>query len=249
MKTASLALLILAVQDGAAARDPWAGFAPGSWVLTSRKTTAAGKTTERKEKSVILRHDGDGTNRETLVEKDGAFVQAASRVSHVPGALAEKEMKAGASRTEELAVGPRKLSCAVTEYEHSEKGVTAKLTLWRCPEAKVPYRELAKDGADLALLGDVVRVDFSLERENRKETHRIRVVSLDENVKIGDRDVPCVLEEWWGEERKGGETRELQSRRWLSDAVPGRIVRWEGSLKGPKPQEFVQQVLDFEVRR
>lgn len=249
MRLTTLLLTALVLQDDEARRDPWAGFAPGSWVVISRKTTAAGKTTERKEKSVILPVDGDGTHRETFLEKDGEFVRSAIKVSHVPGTVAEKQMKAGASRTEELTVESKQLSCNVTEYEHEEKGVTAKLTLWRSAGAKVPYRELAKDGADLALMSDVVKVEFSLERENRKETHRIQVVSFDDKVKVGDREVACVLEVWSGEEVKGGETRGFQSRRWLSDAIPGRLVRMEGSLTGPKPQEFVQQVLDFDAKR
>lgn len=249
MRLTAILLTALALQDDETRRDPWAGFAAGSWVVISRKTTVAGKTTERKEKSVILPADGAGTHRETFVEKDGAFVPSAIRVSHVPGTVAEKQMKSGAVRTEELTVESKKLSCTVTDYQHEEKGVTAKLTLWRSAEAKVPYRELAKDGPDLALMSDIVKVEFSLERENRKETHRIQVVSLDDMVKVADREIACVLEVWSAEEVKGGETRSLQSRRWLSDAVPGRVVRLEGSLTGPKPQEFVQQVVDFGAKR
>jgi hypothetical protein len=249
MKTAALGLLFLLLQAEEARRDPWAGFGVGSWVVFSRKTTSGGTTTERKDKSVIVAVDQDLPTREIQQEKDGKFEPSTARSRHAPGVLAEKEMKAGASRPEELSIGSRKISCTVTEYHHEDNVVTAKLTVWKCPDVKIPYRELAKDGPDIALLPDVVQLDFSFERETRKEHDRVRVIGLDEKVKVGDREIPCVLEEWSVEEERGGEGRTLKSRRWLSDSVPGRVVRFEASLKGPKTMDVVQQAVDFEVKR
>jgi len=248
MKMLTLALPLLLLQAEEGRRDPWSGFGVGSWVVVSRKTTTGGTTVERKEKSIIVAVDKDTPTREIQIEKDGKFAPSTSRSTHSPGVIAEKEMKAGASRQEELTVGSKKLACTVTEYQHEEKGVTAKLTLWKCADVKIPYRELAKDGADFALLPDVVKVELSLERENRKERHRLQVASLEDKVKVGDREIACVIEDWSGEEEKGAELREMKSRRWLSNEVPGRIVRLEATYKGPKTQEMVQQALGFEVK-
>lgn len=244
-----LVLLVAALAQDAALNDPWAGFGAGSWVVVAKKTTAAGTTTASREKQVILPRDGTGITRELFREEGGAFVSARSRLNHVPGVFGETQLKVRGTRQEKLDVGGRILDCAVTDYDRGdEPGPVVRLSLWRSGGVKLPYRELPKDGADLALHPDTVKVELSIEREMSRERHVLQVVSLSERRKVGGREVDCTVEDWTVEDVRGGEPRAGKARRWLSDAVPGRVVRLEGSSTSAQGlREHIEEVTDFEV--
>lgn len=238
-------LLLLAL----AQNDPWAGFEPGSWVVVSKKTTADGKAVEKREKQVILPPDGSGIRRELFVDEGGTFVPAKRWSVHSPGVFGEAQLTLKGTRRESVDAGGRILACEVTDYDQGDAdGPRVRLSLWRCEGVKVPYRELAKDGADLALRPDVVKVELSIEREMSRERHVLQVVKLEERVKVGAQELGCVVEEWTVDDVRGGEPRQGIARRWLSDAVPGRVVRLKGSMKSAQGvREHVEEVVEFEV--
>ena len=169
------------------------------------------------------------------------------------GSLVEEMgWKAGEPRAAELEIGQRKIACKVTEYaaKDSARDVESRVWVWRTEEVKVPYRELRRDGPDLSMLSDVVRMEVKARHGADTQVFDFRIVDLAQKVKVGLKEIPCLLEEGSAEERKGTTVRKGTIRRWLSDAVPGRTVRQEvkGEQDG-KPVERIEEVLDFETRK
>lgn len=242
--------LALALQEAAERRDPWIGFGPGSWVVISRRTKDGEKVTERKEKHVLLEPREGTPRRQTFEEKEGAFVPTSKETTHVQGAeAAGSEWGEAKTRAEELTVDGKKLACTVSEHVVEKEEAKGKLVVWRTADAKIPYREIVRDGPDIALTADIVRLEVSIERGTRKDAHAVRVVAFGEKLKVGTRELACAVEEWKAEETRGGVARTGTFKRWLSNDVPGRVARMEGRLvSAGKTAEMTQETVDFAVK-
>jgi len=254
MRTLLVLALAAALQQGApVTRDPWAGFGPGSWITIREKMVADGKTTTTREKIIITSIEDGAPMLEARAEKSGSYPPPGQMRRHTRGSLVEEMgWKAGEPRAEEFMIGAKKVACKVTEYgvKDSTRDLESHVWIWRTEDVKIPYRELRRDGPDLSMLSDVVRIEVKARHAGDTQAYDFRVVELAQKVKVGLKEIPCIVEEGTAEERKGTTVRKGTIRRWLSDAVPGRIVRQEvkGEQDG-KPVERTEEVLDFDTRK
>jgi hypothetical protein len=257
MKTVGIALLFLLPLTGRTGdptkprRDPWEGFEVGSWVILRDHHSVDGKIQERVRKRVIASYENGAPKLENTTQKDGKFGKPDNWAIHVPGAFPE-ESAAVARRKETLSVGKAKLPCAVTEYVIEEKktGFKGKLVVWRSATAKVPYREIPGRPRDIALPGDILRAEYSFSARDMSGNWTVAVVALEERLKVGNREVPCVVEQLTFDDKAEGQTVSGEGRRWLSREIPGHEARatLKGKLNG-KALEAEKQALDFKASR
>jgi len=235
-----VSLLLLAAL---ALQDPFAGFPEGSWVILERLMKSDGREETRRERKTVVK---DGVR----IERDrGNGFEDDSVARHIHG-KAPEDLKATSSREEDVTVGDRKIRCKVTEYADEREGVRVQIAVWRGADLKIPYRELQMDGPDIAAMPDVLRIEASVRNARGTETQRLKVVSLGEKLKVGARDVECVVEEVDAEAEQGGRKMSGTMKRWLSAAVPGHLVKrtLRADIAG-KPVEQTEQAADFEVKK
>ncbi len=249
----TLLLAATLLQAPPESRDPWAGFAAGTWAVFQKKNTLDGVTTVTREKHVLVAGDGDRLLHELWTEVDGTLKRTSADIRHVPGLLPEEPpMKILSSRSEDVAIGAATFPCAVVEYAGDFPGKQAKasITVWRSADLRVPYRELPKDGPDIALLPDVLRAEMETVAKDRRSTFSLRIVERDVKLGFGAREVGCVVEELKATEHRGAAKAEATLRRWLSNDVPGRVARSEfHATFGGKSQSMSEDVVDGDVKR
>jgi len=241
-------------QDSKVAPEPWAGFPVGTWAVFETTNSVDGNATSERQKITVIALEG---TRPVLAMRkaDGEnFPEPDQFLTRREPGLPDQQpgWRASPERDEKLEIGGKKFACKVTEftYENKAKAIANRVTVWRTPDVKVPYREVKKMGADLALLADVVKIEFHVKNAKQMLNLDYRITGLDRKVKVGDREIACLLEEGVEEEQRAGLVRKATVRRWLSDAVPGRVVKSEyvGEEAG-KPVERTEAVLSFEVKK
>ncbi len=246
-------LAALLLQAPPESRDPWAGYAAGTWAVLLKKNTLDGVTTVTREKHVLVAGDGNRLRHELWTEVEGELKRTSADIRHVPGLLPEDApMKVVASRQEEVAIGSVKFPCAAVEYagDVPEKQLKTSITVWRSADVRVPYRELPKDGPDIALLPDVLRAEVETVAKDRRTTFSLRIVERDVKLGFGAREVDCVVEELKATEQRGAGKIEATLRRWLSNDVPGHVARSEfHATFGAKSQTMTEDAVDGEMKR
>jgi hypothetical protein len=226
-------------------RDPWNGFAVGSWIVQSETLTMDGKTETSREKRRRI-DDLDG-RIQLERSKDG---KGTSTMTHVPGYLPENDenLKLIGNNIEELIMDGSKYRCEVKKYEGKLDKSTLVLTYWHCDKISVPFRELRIYALPLALTSDIVRVETSFESPKVKEKTKYQVMSLKDRRKIGDKAIVCVREE--GQMSLDTEDEKFEGRLtgWLSNEVPGRQAAMitEGTVNDKKMKRVIE-IVDFEV--
>jgi hypothetical protein len=251
LSLAAVAFLLLA-QDPKPIRNPWAGFPDGSWsVIETVKTKEGKSTTEKRRFTVRIEADGGVTHLVSKEEDKPAIFFEERR--HIEGATPESFGGKGSKpQAVELKIGDRKIACDLTEHRHKDEAqrLETGIRVWRTKEIRVPYRELMTPGPDLALDPDVVRVEATIKRGEETTDYRFGIVELEAKLTLSGSDVTCAVEEGTVEESEGTDVTKGKFRRWLSDSVPGRVVRSEarGEVKG-KQQERIEQVTAFKVMK
>ncbi len=249
-------LLAIALQDPAprAAEDvrhPWAGFPGGSTAVIVRRLTEGARTHETRERWTVAQVKGL-PEVSTQLWSGERWVTGQASVPHLAPVVPEEGCTKAGEKREELVVGGRKIPCTVTDwaFELRGKGWSGKARIWSGEGVRVPYRELEKDGTDLALFGDVLKVELSLLRGRDAATYSAEITDLGATLKVGDRDVPCVVEVVRLEERREQVAEQWTMKRWLSEDVPGRVVKRvrEGTLRGA-PVKLEEDVVEFEVKK
>jgi hypothetical protein len=233
---------------------PWNGFPVGSWavVQTSQVRDNVSTTTREKYTVAEIRPDGPVLG----------FRKAVGDTFEEPGALlkpncgslveAQTQWKASEPTTEKLEIGGKPQECRVTVYfyENPEKKILNRVAVWRSTVIKVPYRQLQRNGPDVALPPDVLRIEFHVQADDQYQKYDFRVTSLEAPIKVGDRDIPCVVEEGTVDVLRKGVATKGRLKRWLSDAVPGRVVKSEyAGEEAGKPVERTETMLSFEVKK
>jgi hypothetical protein len=241
-----LALLLLLFQEEPR-RDPWAGFGVGSWVILSWSDSQSG---DRREKVVVSAIIDGVPKRETFVEEKGEFKRHGGLATHHPGSPPSTGLKETASRSEEFDLGGKKIAATVREYEFKEaaRNVIIRGSITTTADVRIPYREFPKDGVDIALGTDLLELNITVEYSDFTNVYRTKVLRRDE-LTIGTRKVACVVEELSGAETAQGKRYTFTGTRWLSDAVPGRIVKLEALIVlDGKTTQRTGVVTDFEVK-
>jgi len=218
-------------------RDPWAGFQNGAWITFREKGTFGEQSAEMIKKHTLVSFSRGTSEVTEQRQTDNKFGPPRSRGWHVPGRLPTKEQQV-AIKDESFTVGRETFPCVVVEYvvDGDKAPPTAKIVFWRCKDIKLPYRELKCAGPDLALMPDVVRVKYEYSSSAKPPEHKsvraeFQVVSTHDELTIGERKINCVLEQGSLIEETASIKTIAQSQRWLSDEVPGRVVKHHGTAK------------------
>jgi hypothetical protein len=262
----ALVLATFLVQDKPPVRNTWAGFPDGSWVVIETTESADGKASKKKHR-LEVDHLADGAIVcQINEESDVPAVFFEERTIQPGRGVEEGTTKAETWKADSLEVSGRKVDCKAFTYYSKEANAKGKqaATLWTTPEIKVPYREwdpaeltvapgrlVHSGGLALALDPNVLRYSMSHhEGAGGSEIHEFHIVELDHKLKVGDREIPCAVEKGSIEEKSPKGATVITLKRWLSDAVPGRVVRSEmrGEVRGVKV-ERIRQVLSLEVAR
>lgn len=239
-------------------RDPWHGFAKGSWIVLAETRSRGDETIEKREKH--LRTDDFGEERRlsdiavsVFVERDGKFPMLPTRTNrHVPGVRAEEFSEATLveTREESVRIEDVEFKCVVRRY-HVPEGRQPKLdiTIWTAEGVDVPYRELAAPGSDLAMGSDVLKAEFSFFLgDDRSQTITLAVVSFKDARKIGEQTLNCVREEGTIKEVDAGRESGGSIVRWLSNEVPGREVEFQiEGRRGEMKLRDARRIVEFHI--
>lgn len=217
---AAFALLcVSAAQDDDVARDavrgyrhPWSGFGAGSTVTTQETykaviySPATGKSfykdVSRDVVWTVVKEDG----REVTVRMKGG-----SQESYIPFPLSAPGSFRGKGERkglQEVRVGDRKYLCSVTAISlDMDKDAGQMTTICRSSDA--PHWAVRY----------VVETFLRGERNTSEEE---LLVGVNENVRVGGREVVCQVIQVTTERPGGQKTVRLE---WRSDDVPGRVAR------------------------
>jgi hypothetical protein len=190
---------------------PWAGFGEGSRVVCRENSRvpdsdASGKLIYRDVVKEIV-----WTVLEVAGQKSTIKIEGAGQKSIVPYFVALPGWTRGKGERkgeEEIAVGDRKFACQVTAILLDPgKDAAQVTTIWSSPA--VPYWAVRR------------RVEtFIKGKLNTSEEESL--LDVEERVKVGDREVMCVVVQVTTDVVGVGRT---VRKEWRSDEVPGRVVR------------------------
>lgn len=215
-------------------KHPWADFSDGTTV-TLRETTrrpdidAAGKLVYKDVTSEVT-----WTVLSAAGEKTTFKIQGGGQESMIPFFITLPNWARGKGErrgTEELTVGGVKRTCAVTTISlDTDKDAGQVTTISKC--ADVPYW--------------AVRWRVETLMKGRPNTSEEEVVlEFDQKVKVGDREIPCVVVQSTVETPGGAKA---VRKEWRSDEVPGRVVRRE-ARQYHNGKEIESSVTQMEVVR
>jgi hypothetical protein len=169
---------------------------------------------------------------------------------HVPGydPALDPKCKLLDTSKKELVIQGKTYTCEVRTYDLTRGENKATATFWHCKGVNVPYRELGGEPCTLAVRRDVLRLDVEYRGKEQVAKTSIRVVSLGDERKVGERKVVCVREEGVFEISEGEMKGKGKLTVFLSDEVPGREVELvaEGEFGGAKIRR-VHRVEAFEA--
>ena len=232
----ALAAAVILLQDAKPDRNPWGGFPDGSYVvLESERTIDAVKKTVREQ--ITVDTGDEMTHSVGKYTEKGEPPIFFERRKHLPGkGVATLGGVVAKPAAEAVDIGGKSIDCEKIEYGYEKDGRKCKAVAWRTKEIKIPYREIQRDGGDLALDTDLVKFEMTATSGDDVETASFKIVERDVKVAVGDQEVACYVEEGRIEVKKGPITIKGTVKRWLSDAVPGRVVRFElkGEMNGKK---------------
>jgi hypothetical protein len=220
-------------------KHPWADFADSSSV-TFRETVrrpdidASGKLVYKDVSTEVT-----WTVTQSAGEKATFKIKGGGQESTIPFFIALPNWARGKGDrkgSEDLVVGGVKRNCQVTTISLDvDKDAGQITTISKSPD--VPYWAVRW------------RVETLLKgRPNTSEEER--VVEVDQKLKVGDRELSCVLLEGTVETPGGAKTLRKE---WRSDEVPGRVVRREARyfLNGKEQESAAtkMEVVRFRAKR
>jgi hypothetical protein len=220
-------------------KHPWSDFGDSSTV-TMRETT---KRPDIDAGGNLVYKDTTNEVTWTVVQSAGEKatfkIQGSGQESLIPYFLTLPNWARGKGEkkgSEDLVVGGVKRSCRVTTISlDADKDAGQVTTICKSPD--VPYWAVRW------------RVETLLKgRPNTSEEER--VIDVDQKVKVGDRELSCVLVESTVESVGGAKT---VRKEWRCDEVPGRVVRREArQYQNGKEQEgasIQMEVVRFRAKR
>lgn len=234
------------------ARNPWHGFESGAWVVFQEKKTLDENTQTAKFKEVLVKYEGDVPRLARIAEVNGVFGDAGETFGRPQGGM-PSESEIISRRQDTIKIGAQRLSCAVVEYEivNKKSDFRASLIFWHNGKRALPYREVpASAGNPPALPGDVVRAEYAYHYLGASVKYTVEVVDFERTMKVGNRDITCLVEKLSFQETAKGKKVQGEGVRWLSADVPGHEVKL--ALKGTSngvPLEIEKTVLDFQGRK
>jgi hypothetical protein len=236
--------------------DPWADYDTDSFVTMRVKRSDRRGSETCREKRLVRGHDRGRAEVWRIREKKGKFplptkedaVHVRKHVSaRYPHELGFKEAP---PRKGAFTLGARKLPCVIQEFIWSgDDGKQEKrVSIWKCKGLRTPYREVKLPSGDLmALRGGVVRAVYAGRGLGVRSELESRIEALRVPVKVGTDIVSliCVVERV-RERTTAPDGKTVTARRWLSDQVPGRLVRLERETRTKEAVVFhEEQMVEF----
>jgi hypothetical protein len=194
----------------------WAGFGDGCSITA--KETLRQPDIDPKGNLVykVVTNEITTTVLAAAGEKTTLKIEGAGQESHIPFFTTLPSWTRGTGEkkgTESLTVGGVKHDCVVTVITlDADKDAGQRTTIWKA--AGIPYWA-AKWRTETLLQGKANTWEEDV------------VIEVNQKVKIGDREVTCVVVETTVEAVGGART---VRKEWRSDAIPGRVVRRESRL-------------------
>ncbi len=222
MIVATLALLLLgaAPQDDEVAAEAlkgwkhaWAGFGDGAQVVTRETSRQPDISPAGKLVYKDVTNDITTTVVAAAGEKTTLRIAGAGQESEFPFFMALPGWARGRGErrgTELVEFGGAKRECQVTTISlDAGKDASQVTTIWKSPE--VPYWAVRRRTETLA-------------QGTPNTSEEERVLEAGVKVKVGDREISCVVVESTVEAVGGTKT---VKKEWRSDEVPGRVARRE----------------------
>jgi hypothetical protein len=220
-------------------RHPWADFRNGTTV-TYRETT---RRPDIDGSGKLIYKDVTNDVTWTVIAAEGEKatfrIEGGGQESHIPYFITAPSWARGKGErrgTEEIEVGGVKRTCTVTVISlDADKDAGQITTICKSPE--VPYWAVRW------------RVETLMKGQTNTSEEEV-VLETDRRVKVGDRELSCVVVLSTVETPGGVKT---VRKEWRSDQVPGRVVRREGRqyMKGKEVESSVTQmeVVRFQSKR
>jgi len=213
-------------------RNPWCGFAPGSWVVVGIRRIGS----ENPESLSTYRDEVVGTSPtgDPLLQSSwkprasSPFQPSSSTLYGIPVKSITFGMIERSRRRETLELGGRKLNCSAVDYtlEESSPAREATLTLWKADGVVLPPWDMAAMSGRRALPADVVRVTLNDRQGKTTVAASLEVVEFESTIEVGGRKVACVVGKTSSIATYPSGSVVLRSwRTWLSPEVPGFIAR------------------------
>lgn len=232
-------------------RDPWYDSHIGDWVIVEQATTRDGMVEESRLKHVRTDRLDLGVAISTFEEVDNLFSDDEKELTmHVPGKLPEADpmFKKVGEQQDALEIDGRDVECTMTEYRFDRPAMRQEITvkIWRSPEFQIPYRELSSAGPDLAVMPDVLRLDYDVRTGDATQRATIRVVSTEAQLTIDGEPVQCFYEEGSAKVVQGPREVEGKIKRWLSPKIPGGQAKYESLvIINGKEVRITEQVVNY----
>lgn len=250
MKLLPVALFLAVAQDPAP--HPWTSFADGSRVKVRRTMRQGPHEMMREETETTIK---SRTQAElVLTRRLDAGEPYEETVSLAPVEDGFRDTKTVKTSREKLSIGEKTYDTEVEELETrtgiGRKGAAWRIRLWRVAKLELPTVFLQGLSAVPAsrIDGRIVKIEsLYLENEKDPDTTRMTVLSLGEEVKVGDKTVRAA--HVTVERRMEGERRE-KSDAWISAEVPGHVVKSVTTLESRRmaAMSATVEALDFEAK-
>ena len=190
---------------------------------------------QRRVKMVIVKKSNGQPVVDVSREVNGTFEPNMRTGRQVAGFWPDQfHMKLAAEGRERVKIGRRTFDCTTRKYRVKEpkQGIFRELKLWHAPDVTLPYREIIVDqGANVALDSDIVRAKYTVKLGNRTTSYDLRIMSLSRRMRVADKMLECVVERCRAEVKDPDQPSTVNSERWLSQLVPGHVVKMEGTAK------------------
>lgn len=249
-----IAALLLAASCARASsveeRDPWFASNLGDWVIMEQTTIREGQPPEvRLMKKVRTDRLDLGVAISVYVAEQGDFpAEETELIMHDPGKLPEIAFKQSDPKPTQINVGGTKVDCDYIEYTYEQPGLDKEISIkvWSSPQVAIPYRELSVLGPDMALMPDVLRMDYEVINRGSSQNATLRVESLNTPMTVAGREISCIFEKGKAQVTQGEALMSSEFQRWLSPKVPGGVVLFESNLliQG-SPVKLTEKVIDF----
>lgn len=206
-----------------ALRDPWDGFAAGSWVEYSQSTN----------------------NRVTHVYRS-------TREPWDAPAAPEAGLVLTGRRDDRLIIGDRRLDCEVLQYAGPDDTPSrwVSLVLWKARGLSLPPREVW-NAPRFCLSPDVVKLQRCELRGAQVTSLSLDLVDPDCLIAVAGKTYRSVMEDVFTVTTAPDRPTSIRGRRrWICDAIPGRIARRdETCITGTGGGYYTVEATDFKALR
>lgn len=171
---------------------------------------------------VSIYHDGDWNSLRKSIWLQGSR------------SLASLGLTEGKRRIEKFEVGESTLDCKVTEYKFARVGenpISMELEVWRCDKVALPLHAIAIGPLVLATESDMVAIRCRTDAGGLTTDTKFQVSEFKKEAIVGSWKINCVAMTGTTEVRRADGDYHAQYSKWISNEVPGGVVRHIESVR------------------